>query len=236
MWHCSFECQKACPLAVKTRSSPRFFSNNPNVNWLSFARVFLFGARYFWFVVGIPIYFYAVLSDRSEAGNQQAFFITGSFMALWVILYGFVQATAPRLLKATGRDTQNLIGSARYWVAMMIGIPLVLALATALTPEPAQWLTALLIFGLLLFGAIFAINSSLHSYLILAFTSGERVTLDVGFYYMANAAGRLLGTDLSGVSYQVGGVPLCLGCAGILLALMFSASPGCALIPHRHKR
>jgi hypothetical protein len=189
------------------------------VNWLSFARVFLFGARDVWFVVGIPIYFYAALSDGSEAGNRQAFFIIGSFMALWIILYGSVQATAPRLLKAKDRDTQSLIASARYWGAMLIGIPLALALATALAPEPAQWLTILLVFGLLLFGAIFAINSSLHSYLILAFTSGERVTLDVGFYYMANAAGRLIGTVLSGVSYQVGGIPLCLGCAGVLLAL-----------------
>ena len=69
------------------------------------------------------------------------------------------------------------------------------------------------------FGAIFAINSALHSYLILAFTKAERVTMDVGFYYMANAAGRLIGTLLSGLSYQWGGLPACLGVAAVMLAL-----------------
>ena len=210
---------KGLPTGRKEAKFSDVFSKNQNVNWLSFARVFLFGARDVWFVVGIPIYFYAVLSDGTQAGNRQAFFIIGSFMAFWIILYGFVQANAPRVLRAKDRSTQRLIQAARYWGTMLIGIPLVLSLATLLTPEPTQWLTASLIVGLLVFGAIFAVNSSLHSYLILAFTSGERVTLDVGFYYMANAAGRLLGTVLSGASYQVGGLPLCLGCAGILLVL-----------------
>jgi hypothetical protein len=68
------------------------------------------------------------------------------------------------------------------------------------------------------FGFVFAVNSSVHSYLILAFGSAERITRDVGFYYMANAAGRLAGTLLSGLSYEIGGLPLCLATAGIMAA------------------
>ncbi|PJE27811.1 hypothetical protein SAMN06297129_0224 [Pseudooceanicola antarcticus] len=195
------------------------FSKDANVNWLSFARVFLFGARDVWFVVGIPIYFYAVLSDGSEAGNRAAFFTIGTFMAVWTILYGAVQAYAPKLLRAGTRPEGELVQAARHWVGALIALPALLAALVALAGEPQLWLTVTLITGLLVFGAVFAVNSSLHSYLILAFTSGERVTMDVGFYYMANAAGRLLGTLLSGLSYQLGGLPACLGTAAVLLAL-----------------
>jgi NADH-quinone oxidoreductase subunit M len=79
-------------------------------------------------------------------------------------------------------------------------------------------------FGLLLFGFVFAVNSSVHSYLILAFGSADRITRDVGFYYMANAAGRLLGTLLSGLSFQLGGLPLCLATAGVMAALSWWAA------------
>jgi predicted MFS family arabinose efflux permease len=98
-------------------------------------------------------------------------------------------------------------------------LPAALAVLVWAAGAPAPWLTATLIGGLLLFGAVFALNSALHSYLILAFTRAERVTMDVGFYYMANAAGRLLGTLLSGVSYQLGGLPACLGTAAAMLVL-----------------
>ena len=130
-----------------------------------------------------------------------------------------VQASAPRLLKAPQRDAGALISAARQWGGLLILVPATLALLAALADGPAPWLTACLITGLLIFGGIFAVNSSLHSYLILAFSHKDRVTLDVGFYYMANAAGRLLGTVLSGVSYQIGGLPLCLGTAACLLLL-----------------
>lgn len=207
------------PTGRKDAKFREVFSKNANVNWLSFARVFLFAARDVWFVVGIPIYFYAVLSDGTEAGNRAAFFTIGSFMALWIILYGAVQAAAPKLLKAKSRPEAEIIRDARAWVAALVILPAGLALLTYVTPEPTGWLTATLIGGLLVFGVLFAVNSALHSYLILAFSSGERVTMDVGFYYMANAAGRLLGTVLSGASYQIGGLPLCLGTAAALLAL-----------------
>jgi hypothetical protein len=98
-------------------------------------------------------------------------------------------------------------------------VPLALAGAAWVAGAPALWLTVSVVIGLLIFGALFALNSSLHSYLILAFTSAERVTMDVGFYYMANAAGRLIGTLLSGFTYQLGGLPLCLGTAALMIAL-----------------
>ena len=193
------------------------FSISANVNRLSAARVFLFGARDVWFVVGIPVYFYAVLSDGSEAGNRAAFFLIGGFMATWTILYAAVQASAPRLLRARTRPEAELIRAARGWAWTLAVIPAALSLAALLAPGPAPWLTATLVVGLLAFGAVFAVNSSLHSYLILAFTRAERVTMDVGVYYMANAAGRLAGTVLSGLSYQLGGLALMLGLAAAMV-------------------
>lgn len=194
------------------------FSTSANVNRLSAARVFLFGARDVWFVVGIPVYFYAVLSDGSEAGNRAAFFLIGGFMATWTILYAAVQASAPRLLRARTRPEAELIRAARGWAWTLAVIPAALSLAALLAPGPAPWLTATLVVGLLAFGAVFAVSSSLHSYLILAFTRAERVTMDVGVYYMANAAGRLAGTVLSGLSYQLGGLALMLGLAAAMVA------------------
>ena len=189
-------------------------SGDARVNRLSLARMFLFGARDVWFVVGIPIYFQAVLSDGTAEGRREAFFLVGGFMALWIIGYGAVQALAPRLLGGKGQSEQAITQKAIFWAGMLVPIPLVLAAAAAFAGGPEAWLTGVLVVGLLVFGFVFALNSSVHSYLILAFGTAERITRDVGFYYMANAAGRLLGTLLSGVSYQLGGVPLCLATAG----------------------
>ena len=207
------------PTGRKGAKFTEVFSKSHNVNWLSAARVFLFGARDVWFVVGIPIYFYAVLSDGTVAGNRVAFFTIGTFMAVWIILYGAVQASAPRLLRAETRGEAVLINEAWTWALGLALLPALLAALVWIAPAPAPWLTGTLIAGLLGFGAIFAINSALHSYLILAFTKAERVTMDVGFYYMANAAGRLIGTLLSGLSYQWGGLPACLAVAAVMLAL-----------------
>ena len=205
------------PTGRKDAKFTELFSKNRNINWLSFARVFLFGARDVWFVVGIPIYFHSALSDGTHDGARQAFFLVGTFMAIWIILYGIVQANAPRLLKAKTRQLHDLAASAQHWAMILACVPAVLAIMAYLAPAPTAWLTFILVIGLLVFGALFAVNSSLHSYLILAFTDKTRVTMDVGFYYMANAAGRLLGTVLSGVSYQIGGLPACLGTAAVLL-------------------
>jgi len=210
------------PGLPKGRKSAKFsevFSKSPNVNWLSAARVFLFGARDVWFVVGIPIYFYAVLSDGTIEGNRAAFYMIGTFMALWVILYGLVQSNAPRILRAKERSEADLIGAARTWGWSLAAVPLMLALAAISVTEPQMWLTLTLVAGLLIFGAVFAVNSSLHSYLILSFSKSERVTMDVGYYYMANAGGRLVGTLLSGLTYQAGGLALMLGTAAVMVAV-----------------
>jgi len=212
------------PRGRKGAKFSEVFSKSVNVNWLSAARVFLFGARDIWFVVGIPIYFYAVLSDGTEEGNRATFFLIGTFMAVWTILYGAVQASAPRILGAASRPESGLIAAARSWALALALVPAALTLAAIVAPGPAPWLTALLVVGLLVFGALFAINSSLHSYLILAFTRADRVTMDVGFYYMANAGGRLVGTVLSGATYQIGGLPLMLGTATLMVALSALAS------------
>lgn len=207
------------PKGKKDAKFSEVFSKNRNVNWLSAARVFLFGARDVWFVVGIPIYFYAVLSDGTLDGKRFAFFAIGTFMAVWVILYGAVQASAPKLLRAANRPQDEIVAAAATWVGWLFFVPAALALAVFLAGAPAPWLTGLVVVGLLSFGALFAVNSALHSYLILAFTSDERVTMDVGFYYMANAAGRLIGTLLSGLTYQLGGLPLCLATAALMIGL-----------------
>jgi MFS family permease len=199
-------------------------SKDARVNRLSLARMFLFGARDVWFVVGIPVYFQSVLSDGTAEGRREAFFLIGSFLALWIIAYGAVQAMAPRMLGAKGQPDEAVTAKAIFWAGLLVPIPFLLAGAALVAGGPSPWLTATLIGGLLVFGFVFAINSSVHSYLILAFGSAERITRDVGFYYMANAAGRLTGTLLSGVSYQIGGLPLCLATAGVMALLSWLAA------------
>jgi len=207
------------PQGKKSAKFRQVFSKNDNINRLSAARLFLFGARDVWFVVGIPIYFYGVLSDGSPAGDRAAFFAIGTFMAVWIIGYGVIQGFAPKILRARQKSVADAVGMARFWVGVLLLIPALLAgLAWLSGSAPATWLTALLVAGLLAFGAVFALNSSLHSYLILAFAKAERVTMDVGFYYMSNAAGRLVGTLLSGLSYQAGGLPACLAAAAAMAA------------------
>ncbi len=207
------------PVGRKDAKFAEVLSKNRNINWLSCARLFLFGARDVWFVVGIPIYFYSVLSDGSSEGNRAAFFMIGTFMAIWTILYGLVQSGTPRILKATTRTHGQLLRQAKWWVGVLAIVPASLAALVLTGPEASPALTSAIVIGLLVFGAIFAVNSALHSFLILSFTDAKRVTLDVGFYYMSNAAGRLVGTVLSGMSYQFGGLALCLGVAAAMIAV-----------------
>lgn len=200
------------------------FSKDARVNRLSAARVFLFGARDVWFVVGIPIFFYSVLSDGSPEQQRMAFFQIGIFMAVWVIFYGVVQAAAPKLLRAATKDAKEITGLAIRWVGILTAIPAALAVAALIGGGTAPWLVPVMVIGLLVFGVVFAFNSAVHSYLILAFTQAERVTMDVGFYYMSNAAGRLLGSLLSGLSYQIGGLWLCLATAAVMAGLSWVAA------------
>ena len=198
------------PKGMKGVKCSAVFSKNAAVNWLSLARVFLFGARDVWFVVGIPIFFYSVWSDGTLEGNKAAFFMIGTFMAAWVIFYGVIQGIAPKLL--SGLPVQSAAGL----VISLALVPMVLAVFVWMQTSS---LTVLLIIGLFIFAALLALNSALHSYLILRFTTADRVTLDVGFYYMANATGRLLGTVMSGLSYQLGGLAACLGVAAVMLVI-----------------
>ena len=226
------------------RRARELFSTSQAVNRLAAARTFLFGARDAWFVVGIPVYFHSVLSDGTPGGGERAFALVGTFMAIWIIGYGAVQGFAPALLGASRRTVADALDQARRWagaLAALIGaLALAATLAGATTPDAvgagaggafadhgaagAGWLAPFLGVGLLAFGVVFALNSSLHSYLIIALAGDDRTAMDVGVYYSANALGRLLGTLLSGVGYQLGGVAGCLGVA----TAMALASRACA--------
>lgn len=186
------------------------FSKNKNINYLSLGRVFLFGARDTWLVVGLPIFLYSILSDGSIESNRKAFFVIGTFMAGWTVFYGFVQSITPKLV-SNNNSTRKQI---EFWASALAVIPLFLILLNFYTQD---FLLHITIFVLFIFGFVFAINSSIHSFLILKFTDKNRVTLDVGFYYMSNAFGRLMGTLLSGLSYQYGGFSACVLVAAILL-------------------
>jgi predicted MFS family arabinose efflux permease len=215
---------KGLPQGSKSAKFSHVFSKDEHINQLSLARLFLFGARDVWFVVGIPIYFHTVLSQQLHFEERTAFFWVGGFMALWIIAYGAVQAWAPRLFKA---NTQDMNQKASHWVGVLT---LVIAGLCLVSLVPTSWRPLIMVIGLLAFGFVFAINSALHSYLILAFSQKDRVTMDVGFYYMANAAGRLLGTILSGLSYQIGGLSLCLATAAAMagaswISISFLAKP-----------
>ena len=186
------------------------FSKNKNINYLSLGRVFLFGSRDAWFVVALPIFLYSALSDGSLEGNKKAFFIIGSFMAAWTIFYGFIQTITPKILIKDKLFSTQI----KIWAGLLCLIPILLV---ALNYYLREYSVYNVMFLLFIFGFVFAINSSLHSFLILQYTDKERVSLDVGFYYMSNAFGRLTGTLLSGLCFELGGFTLCLLVAAILL-------------------
>jgi len=185
----------------KSKAKAKFtqiFSKTREINWLSAARFFLFGSRDIWFVVGLPVFLASVLGwGHAEVGG---------FLALWVIGYGAVQASAPRLLKKSHHARGPDGGTARLWVFVLALFPAGIAMALMQGWDPARSI----IVGLAAFGIVFAINSAVHSYLILAYSDHDKVAMNVGFYYMANAGGRLVGTMLSGWVYQEWGLVGCL--------------------------
>lgn len=198
----------------KAKSKPKFkeiFSKSRAINYLSAARMFLFGSRDVWFVVALPVYLASAFGwDHWRVGG---------FLALWIIGYGFVQGFAPKIT-GTSRGQVPDGRHALTWVLMLGVIPAFIALALTF-----QWhAQEALIGGLLIFGALFAVNSSLHSYLIVSYAGEDGVSLDVGFYYMANAMGRLIGTVLSGWLYQDYGLTVCLWVSAgfILLTALLS--------------
>ncbi len=188
------------------------FSKNKNINYLSFGRVFLFGARDTWLVVGLPVFLYSVMSDGSIDAHKKAFFVIGTFMAVWTIFYGFVQGITPKILS----KNESISKQTKYWASLLIGIPILLILLSLYFEEYKLYITISVLF---IFGFVFAVNSSLHSFLILKYTDKNRVTLDVGFYYMSNAFGRLIGTLLSGLSIQFGGFLTCIFITALMLTL-----------------
>ncbi|MGO9455203.1 MAG: organoarsenical effux MFS transporter ArsJ [Candidatus Binataceae bacterium] len=181
------------------------FSKSSAVNWLSAARLFLFASRDVWFVVGLPVFLASVL--------HWSFWQVGAFAAAWFIGYGFVQALVPEILRQSGAREGVTGDTARLWAFVLVAIPLALAAALQLHNSS----TPALMIGLAIFMVVFAINSSVHSYLILAYSDDEEVAVNVGFYYMANAGGRLLGTLLSGVVFELYGFIGCLLASGALV-------------------
>jgi len=184
------------------------FAKSREINLLSAARFFLFGSRDVWFVVGLPIFLHEVLG--------WTFWEVGAFMALWVIGYGAVQASAPAFIRRRiGAEIESGAKAALGWGIALAVVAACLAAAVEFDFYPTLSILA----GLAVFGIVFAVNSSVHSYLILAYTDSDKVALNVGFYYMANACGRLAGTLLSGLMYLFAGLAGCLWTsAGMVLA------------------
>ena len=183
------------------------------VQVLSLARFFLFGARDVWFVVALPVFLEAALGWR--------FWEVGGFLGLWVIGYGLVQGAAPSLRRTLGQSAPPGPATIQGWSAILAAVPALIAVALW---RQAAHPGLVVVVGLVLFGAVFAMASSIHSYLVLAYAETESVSLAVGFYYMANAAGRLVGTLLSGWMYQVGGMTLCLSCSALMVLLSWLCS------------
>jgi MFS family permease len=192
--------------AKASRSARELFDKNRGVNLLAAARVALFGARDVWLVVGVPVFLYS-------AG--WTFTMVGTFLALWTIGYGLIQASAPTVIRRSHDGLSTEVEAARWWAFGLAMVPIVLAAGLLTDMSPG----VVLVIGLAIFGVAFAINSSLHSYLILAYAGSKKAAEDVGFYYAANALGRFLGTLLSGFLYEVGGIHACLlGSAAMLAA------------------
>ena len=203
----------------KASSSAReLFAKNRAINLLAAARVFLFGARDVWFVVGVPVFLYA---------SGWNFTMVGAFLAIWTIGYGMVQAIAPQLVRRSSDGLSSEVPAARAWSGVLALVPIVLAILVAMGVQPAQWWV---VAGLGIFGFAFAVNSSVHSYLILAYAGSEKAAEDVGFYYAANALGRLIGTLLSGLLYQWGGLVLSLAGSAAMLLLCWAIT---LLLPTR---
>jgi predicted MFS family arabinose efflux permease len=192
--------------AKASRSARELFAKNRGINLLAAARVALFGARDVWFVVGVPVFLYA---------SGWNFTMVGAFLALWTIGYGTVQAAAPALVRRSADGLSSEVPAARAWSFALTAVPLVLAGFVFAGAPHLEWIV---VAGLALFGVAFAVTSSVHSYLVLAYAGSEKAAEDVGFYYAANALGRFLGTLLSGLLYQWGGLGWTLAGSALMLA------------------
>ena len=197
-----------------SKSAKELFAKNTGINLLAAARVGLFGARDVWFVVGVPVFLYSVGWN---------FTMVGGFLAAWTIGYGLVQALAPQIVRRSQDGLSREVPAARHWSAALALVPVALALAVALQAPALEWVV---VAGLAVFGFAFAVNSSVHSYLVLAYAGSEKAAEDVGFYYAANALGRFLGTLLSGLLYQWGGLLYALLGSALMLGLCWLVTLG----------
>ncbi len=198
--------------AKASKSIKEFFGKSRGINLLAAARVVLFGARDVWFVVGLPVFLYA---------QGWSFPMVGGFLELWTIGYGLVQAAAPALIKRSADGLATEVPAARLWSLLLALVPVALALAlVADVARPDVVVTV----GLGVFGFAFAVNSSVHSYLVLAYAGSAKAAEDVGFYYAANAAGRFGGILLSGLLYGWGGLQACLAGSAVMLVLCWLAT------------
>jgi hypothetical protein len=196
--------------AKASKSFRELFAKTRPINLLAAARIFMFGSRDVWFVVGLPVFLYA---------NGWKYMAVAGFLAAWTIMYGGVQALAPKVIRRSVDGLSREVPEARLWGAILTAIPV--ALALFLSTGTAGRPDLVLVVGLAIFGFAFAVISSLHSYLILAYAGSEKAAEDVVFYYAANAAGRLMGILLSGILTQAGGIQACLwGSAGMLAACL----------------
>jgi len=194
--------------AKASRSFAELFAKSRAINLLAAARIFLFGARDVWFVVGLPVFLY---------GQGWRFAEVAGFLAVWTIGYGVVQGFAPSVIRRSADGLSREVPEARLWVVVLALVPA--GLAVLVTSGGLARPDLVVAVGLAVFGFVFAVMSSLHSYLILAYAGSEKAAEDVGFYYAANAAGRLLGIVLSGVLTQWAGLPACLWGASAMLAI-----------------
>ncbi|MCZ8104715.1 MAG: organoarsenical effux MFS transporter ArsJ [Burkholderiales bacterium] len=197
------------PLMGKAKASGsarELFARNRGINLLAAARVALFGARDVWFVVGVPVFLYA---------SGWTFSMVGAFLAAWTIGYGVVQAAAPAIVARSDDGLSREVPAARLWSGLLALVPAVLAVLVVADVDHLEWVV---VGGRAVFGAAFAVNSSVHSYLVLAYAGSEKAAEDVGFYYAANALGRFAGTLMSGLLYQWGGLAWSLGGSAAMLA------------------
>ncbi|QHE89174.1 organoarsenical effux MFS transporter ArsJ [Hydrogenophaga sp. BPS33] len=190
-----------------SKSAKELFAKNAGINALAAARVVLFGARDVWFVVGVPVFLYS---------QGWTFTMVGGFLAAWTIGYGLVQALAPQLVRRSADGLSAEVPAARLWSALLALVPVGIAVAVYLQVPNLEWVV---VGGLGLFGFAFAVNSSVHSYLILAYAGSEKAAEDVGFYYAANALGRFMGTLMSGLLYQWGGLLYALAGSAVMLMI-----------------
>lgn len=211
-----------------SKSARELFAKNRGINLLAAARVMLFGARDVWFVVGVPVFLYA---------SGWTFTMVGGFLAAWTIGYGAVQALAPAIVRRSDDGLSREVPAARTWSAVLAAVPVLLVALVAAEVPRLEWVV---VGGLAVFGVAFAVNSSVHSYLILAYAGSEKAAEDVGFYYAANALGRFFGTLMSGLLYQgfglvgalAGSAAMLVACWAVTLALPVQRDAALQPAPH----